>query len=287
MSISNDYTVSKIILKTVPFLAGKGIPNPRLEADLMLAHVLNLPRIKLYTQWDRLLNTTEIANCRDLVQKRAQGWPLAYLTGKKSFLSWEFMVTPVVLIPRPETELLVEVVQEYFKNHSQLQGIDVGTGSGILAITLAKLLPNSTWQATDLSKEALAIAAENAQILGVESQIRFIEGDLLEPFLSSPVKYDLIVANPPYIPTPELASLQTEVKKEPVLALDGGGDGLAVYRRLFPQALTLLSEEGVIAVEHGFNQRAPLEKILTDLDFTCRSYQDLAGLERVLLANKV
>jgi release factor glutamine methyltransferase len=281
---TNNPTIGDLILKTAPFLAGKGIPNPRLEADLLLADVLNLPRIKLYSQWDRPLEPFEVSKYREVIVKRVQGWPLAYLTGKKSFLSWEFQVNPSVLIPRPETELLVEAVCDWAKNR-EIVGADAGTGSGVIAIALAKLLPQSTWYATDISPAALAVADTNAKNLGVDSRLRLVEGDWLEPLLASSVKLDIVVSNPPYIPSSEIASLQPEVRKEPVLALDGGDDGLDYYRRLFPQATQLLNDGGLIAVEHGHNQRRPLEELLTGLGFTCRGINDLARLERVLIGD--
>ena len=286
MSI-NNYTIGSIIEKTVPFLVEKGIPNPRLEADLMLAKVLDLPRVKLYALWDRPLDSTELQNYREIILKRVQGWPLAYLTEKKGFLGWDFRISPAVLIPRPETELLVETVVDLVKSKTgEIRGIDVGTGSGIIAIALAKLLPQSSWHAIDISKDALQIASANASDLGVSSQIQFMEGDLLVPFLNTALKFDLIVSNPPYIPDDEMDKLQKEVRKEPVLALDGGKNGLEVYRRFLPQAAALLSEEGVVAVEHGYQQREPLEKIMRELGLSVKSFTDLAGLDRVLVGAK-
>lgn len=289
---TDKLSIGVIITKTVPFLADQKIPNPRLEADLMLANILDQPRVKLYSEWDRLLTPVEVQRYRELIVKRVQGWPLAYLTGKKSFLSWDFKVTPAVLIPRPETELLIETIHgaaqaRLINDPVEITGIDVGTGSGVIAIALAKLLPRSTWYASDLSPEALQIAKENAINLGVAARIEFVAGDLLEPILANPAisrKFDFIVANLPYIPSIELPLLPKEVRQEPELALDGGGDGLDLYRRLFPQALELLADRGIIAVEHGYNQRPSLEVILKESGlFSHQSYRDLAGNERVLM----
>ncbi len=322
---TEQLTIGAIITKTIPFLAEKQIPNPRLEADLMLAKVLEQPRVKLYSEWDRVLKPNEVQQYREVILKRVQGWPLAYLAGKKAFLSWDFAVNPAVLIPRPETELVIEIIVEHIKRRTGLSkselsdtglsemtipsespgsdiadpgaaaifGIDVGTGSGVIAVTLAKLLPGSTWVATDISREALEVAKENASSLGVASQIEFIAGDLLEPLFdgewsSRGRKFDIIVSNPPYIPSGEIASLQKEVRQEPILALDGGSDGLAVYRRLIPQAVRVLADDGMIVVEHGYNQRQPLEEIFKDSGLgSCSSYQDLAELERVLTARRI
>ncbi len=287
---SDELTIGAVITKTIPFLAERDIPNPRLEADLMLANVLDQPRVKLYSEWDRVLKPAELQQYRAIIVKRVQGLPLAYLTGKKSFLSWDFLVTPAVLIPRPETEILVETVVEFFKHRPGLRGIDVGTGSGVIAITLAKLLPESAWFASDISEEALQVAKENAARLGVASQIEFVAGDLLDPFFTAQTnlnlrEFDIIVSNPPYIPSTEIPTLQKEVLREPVLALDGGVDGLKAYRRLLPQAVKLLTEDGMVVVEHGDKQRQALEKIIVESGYlSCQSFKDLAGFERVLAA---
>jgi release factor glutamine methyltransferase len=285
MSI-NELTIADVIRKTVPFFAEKGIPNPRLEADLLLAHILNLPRVKLYSQWDRPLEPTEVQRYREIITKRVQGSPLAYLTGKKSFLSWDFVVNSTVLIPRPESEILVEAAYDLLKSRPAIRGIDVGTGSGAIVVALAKLLPSSVWYATDISFEALKVAAENARRLGADSRITFKDGDLLEPILtgSTPLpKFDLVVANPPYIPSAEIDKLQAEVRQEPLLALDGGSDGLAIYRRLIPQVKELLSPDGLLIFEHGDDQRLPLEDLAKENGFTSQSLSDLAGRERVLI----
>lgn len=283
---TNNLTIGSIISKTVPFFKERGLPNPRLEADLLLAGVLKLPRVKLYSEWDRPLEPAEIRQYREVIVKRIQGWPLAYLTGWKSFLSWEFQVNPAVLIPRPETELLVEAVVEAVKGRTEITGVDVGTGSGIIAISLAKLLPGSSWYATDISPEALDVAKANAVQLGVEQRIQFLNGDLLEPVAGSGVAFDLIVSNPPYIPSAEIGSLQPEVRQEPLLALDGGPDGLDLYRKLLPQARKLLKADGIIAVEHGFDQRKPLEDLFRDAGFVTESKADLAGWDRVMIGRK-
>ena len=175
---TNKLTIGEVIPKTITFLKEKGVPNPRLEADLMLAAVLRLSRVKLYADWEKPLTPEELQAYRELILKRVQGWPLAYITGQKAFLSWEFKVTPAVLIPRPETELLVEAICERYRDRGRIIGLDVGTGSGVLAIALAKLLPESTWEAVDISATALEVASQNASNLGVAERVRFYESDL-------------------------------------------------------------------------------------------------------------
>jgi release factor glutamine methyltransferase len=287
MSINNNLTIAGILAKTVPYFKEKGITNPRLEADLLLAAVLDLPRVKLYVDWERPLESSEIARYREMVTKRVQGWPLAYLAGKKSFLSWDFVVTPAVLIPRPETEELVAAVVTAASGWDHVKGVDVGTGSGVIGVALAKLLPGSHWCAVDLAEDALAVARLNAEKLDVADRIRFIQGDLLQPLLNSGECFDLIVSNPPYIPSAEIGGLQPEVRREPVLALDGGPDGLDLYRRMLPQLEQLLSGRGLIAVEHGYRQQEPLEQLFQAAGYTTDSLQDLAGWQRILIARKV
>ncbi len=287
MPTSNEIlTIGNVIFKTAKFLQEKGLPNPRLEADLLLGEVLNFSRVKLYSDWDRPLEPAEVRRYRELILKRVQGMPLAYLVGKKSFLSWEFLVTPDVLIPRPETELLVEAVCERVKPKSVIRGIDLGTGSGVIVIALAKLLPMSSWIAIDISSAALAVAQENAKRLGVTEQIEFLHGDLLTPVNDLNDSFDVIVSNPPYIPTKDLAELQLEVKQEPVLALDGGVDGLEPYRNLLPLAAKLLKPEGLLAVEHGYQQRQSLTELFTAAGLNCENIQDLAGWDRILIGKK-
>ena len=254
---------------------------------MLLAHILDLPRVQLYSQWDRPLNPGEIQKYREIIVKRVGGQPLAYLTGKKSFLSWDLTVTPDVLIPRPETEILVEAACDLFKERQvQIRGIDVGAGSGAIVIALAKLLNQSQWLAVDISEKALKIASENAGVLGVDARITFLHGDLLDPILNdvaSGTRFDLVVSNPPYIPSEEIAKLQIEVRQEPRLALDGGMDGLDIYRRLFPQVKKILSEDGAFIFEHGDGQGSALETMALENGFSSESLKDLAGRERVLI----
>lgn len=285
MSI-NNLTIGVILSKTLPYLASKGIPNPRLEADLMLAAVLNLTRVAIYSQWDRPLEPGEVQRYRELIVKRVQGWPMAYLVGKKSFLSWEFNVNPAVLIPRPETELLVEAVYERVKDYSHVRGMDVGTGSGVIAIALAKMLPVSTWLGVDISAAALEVARINAVDLGVADRVSFIQGDLVGPNVAASSLWDVIVSNPPYIPGNQIETLQREVRREPLLALDGGVDGLEIYRRLVPLAVSALKPGGWLAVEHGYDQKEVLLQMFQNEGLKCETLQDLAGIDRVVVGRK-
>jgi release factor glutamine methyltransferase len=284
---ATNLTLGEAITKTTAFFREKGLENPRLEADLILAHVLDLSRVKLYTDWERPLETAELEASRDLISRRLQGWPLAYLTGRRSFLSWEFFVNEAVLIPRPETELLVEAVYNRLKACPVINGIDIGTGSGVIAISLAKLLPESRWQAVDFSAAALAVAAQNAEALGVAERIQFRQGDLLGPCREDGVLFDVIVSNPPYVPDSVIATLQPEVQREPRMALAGGPDGLDIYRRLLPGARSLLKPGGIIALEHGDDQRPALLEIAAGIGLACETLDDLAGKDRVLICRRL
>lgn len=280
------WTIGTIIAQTVPYLAKKGIPNPRLEADLLLTAVLDLPRVKLYSDWDRPLEPAEVQAYREIILRRVQGFPLAYLSGKKAFLSWDFEVNPAVLIPRPETELLVEAVVDRFQAFEEPAGVDVGTGSGAIAIALAKLIPGSTWTALDISRDALEVAERNASRLGVADRVCFRHSDLLDVILAEGMTVDVIVSNPPYIPQEEINTLQPEVRKEPLLALDGGADGLEVYRRLIPQAALCLKSGGILALEHGFGQQAAVGRICEEYGFDWEGRADLSGIDRIVIASK-
>jgi release factor glutamine methyltransferase len=282
-------TVGEGILKSAGYLAGLGMPAARLEAELLLAFVLGCERIKLYQNWDLPLNTAEVDAYRSVLRRRAQGEPMAYISGKKPFLSWDFAVTPAVLIPRPETEQLVETaitaLDAKGREHSVLRCVDLGTGSGIIAIALAKLRPGLRVDACDISKEALVVARKNAEQLGVVEQVRFWQGNFLEAIPASELSeaFDLIVSNPPYIPANDIAGLSPEVRREPMLALAGGDDGLDAYRTILNQLPGRLRTGGDLIVEHGYDQAKALSELFSQHGFTeIQSFKDLAGLDRVI-----
>ena len=278
-------TLKKELEWAVPFLTAQGVSNARLEAEVLLAKVLGWERTKVLIHLFDALPAETQEEYRRLVGERAQGTPLQYLTGKQEFMSLEFMVTPDVLIPRGDTEILVETVlslKNRVKPNSTI--LDVGTGSGIIAITLKKYWPEAKLFAVDLSPQALAVAEANAKHHQVE--IAFYQGDLLAPF-SGQRTFDLIVSNPPYIPREEINSLQVEVTKEPRLALDGGPDGLDLYRRLVKAAPTCLNKSGWLAVEIGWNQAEAVKSLFADNGFTeINVKKDYAGLDRVVYGVK-
>jgi release factor glutamine methyltransferase len=278
--------ILEVINKTVPFFEKQGIENPRLNIELLLAHVLQKRRLDLYLQFERELDEATLARLRELVRRRAEGEPVQYVTGEAPFYGLTFAVNRHVLIPRPETELLVEAVLKRVTNHqSPITVVDVGTGSGCIAVTLAKQLPAAQIVAVDASGEALAVARANARRHGVEKNTRFLQGDLVEA-LPDNVGADVVVSNPPYIASGDWATLPKEVRDfEPVQALIAGADGLEVIRRLVKTAKRVLSPSGFVALEIGAGQRAAVEQLFGDHGYgAVEVVKDLQGHERVLLA---
>ena len=275
--------ILEVINKTVPFFEKQGIENPRLNIELLLAHVLQKRRLDLYLQFERELDEATLARLRELVRRRAEGEPVQYVTGEAPFYGLTFAVNRHVLIPRPETELLVEAVLKWSKPGATI--VDVGTGSGCIAVTLAKYLPQAQIVAVDASAEALAVARENARRHGVEKSTRFLQGDLVEA-LPDNVGADVVVSNPPYIASGDWATLPKEVRDfEPVPALVAGEDGLEVIRRLVRTAKRLLSPSGIVALEIGAGQRAAVVLMFGEHGYgAVEVVKDLQGHERVLLA---
>ena len=262
-----------------------GIGSAALDAEVLLSHATGCDRTGLYTNWDRLLSGEEEVKFYELTHRRCSGEPVAYITGRKEFMGLDFMVNPSVLIPRPETELLVENALKLMPPASTV--VDVGTGSGAVAVSLAFHNPGVRVFAVDCSSEALEVARRNAVKNGVADRVFFSHGCLLAPLdgLLRPGQVDLITANLPYIDTGDLQELPREVKMfEPLLALDGGAEGLEHYRLLIPQAEIYLKQGGVLVFEIGFNQgRQALNLLKTNL-WQAKVTQDLAGLDRLVLA---
>jgi release factor glutamine methyltransferase len=277
--LSEVWTVLKLLRWTADYFSGRSIDAPRLTAELLLADTLGLDRVGLYVNFERPLQADELAAFRARVKRRAAREPLAYILGHAEFWSLPLKVTPAVLIPRPDTELLVEAALPRLGAGSHI--LDIGTGSGALAIALAHECPQCRVTAIDVSPAALAVALENARMNRVAERIDLVQQDLAR-LPAGP--FDLIVANPPYIPSGELATLMPEVRDfEPSLALDGGPDGLAAYRAIAAQAGTALAVGGWLLAEVGAGQAAAVQALfaaagLTDT-FVAR---DLAGIERVV-----
>ena len=261
------------------------IPDARLEAEALLAHILQTSRAQVLAHPERPLSTEEEAAVSEAHRRRSGREPLAYITGRREFFGIEFKVNPSVLIPRPETETLVEAALKValeFPDGQELSIVDVGTGSGAIAVSLALHLPSARTFAVDSSVTALELAKANAETHGVADRITFLEGDLLAPFSGS---LDLIVANLPYVRTGELSSLAPEVQKEPGEALDGGQDGLDLIRRMMQQAQHVISGDGVILLEMDPRQADPIrglgESLFPGAEISI--VKDLSGRDRVFI----
>ena len=282
-----QWTILDILQWTTAYFQEKKIQNPRLTAEVLLAHTLQQDRMYLYVHYDQPLESEERRHFKALILKRVQGTPTQYLTGVQEFWSLAFRVTPAVLIPRPETEHLVELALNLARSFSQPAILDLGTGSGAIAISLKHELPHANIYASDLSEAALTIARENAQsLLAAGRQMTFFQGDLFAPF--SEMTFDLIVSNPPYISESDYAALACEVREhEPKLALYAGKDGLDVYRCLVAQAPAHLNPHGCVLVEIGFGQKDAVVRIFEQHHFSIeRIVKDYAGIERVIAARK-
>ncbi|MFM1768039.1 MAG: peptide chain release factor N(5)-glutamine methyltransferase [Verrucomicrobiota bacterium] len=284
-------TVLDVIQRSSEFLARRGVDSPRLQAELLLAHVLGLPRMRLYLDFERVLAPPQVDAMRELVRRRGEREPLQHLTGSTSFCGWEIHVTRDVLIPRPETEQLAEQAVRFLRGHrgEAPAVIDWGTGSGCLAIAIAAQCPGAVVDAVDASEAALAVARANAARHGLEARIRFHHGDgfaALPPGRAG--GHDLIVSNPPYIPTRELDGLQPEVRDhDPRLALDGGADGLVCYRRLAAEAPAWLRPGARLMVEFGDGQERELRAILQAPAWTVETVlPDDCGRPRILIARR-
>ena len=266
-------------------LGEASIPDARLEAEALLAHALEISRTQVLAHPERPLSPEEEEAVSEALRRRLSREPLAYITGRREFLGIDFKVNSSVLIPRPETETLVETalkIANEFPGGPELSVIDVGTGSGAIAVSLALHLPSARIFAVDSSGAALELAQANAELHGVMDRITFLEGDLLSHFSGG---VDLITANLPYVRTGELSSLAPEVQREPTEALDGGPDGLDLIRRMMHQAQHVISGDGVILLEMDHRQAEPLRRMGESLfpGAEISILKDLAGLDRVFM----
>jgi release factor glutamine methyltransferase len=278
-------TVLEIIKKTTDFLAGKGIESARLNAELLVGHALELKRMQLYLQFERLLTEPELEKIRPLVRRRGQHEPVQYIIGATDFHGLRLKVDRRALIPRPETELLVEgVIQKLAAPPGRI--LDLGTGSGAIALALAKHYAAAAVTALDRSEDALALARENALTTGLSSRVEFLRSDWFGQ-LPAGARFDLIVANPPYLSETEAAATQPEVREfEPRAALiSADGTGLGDLQAIIAGAPGYLAPGGLLALETGIAQHRPLMQAITSAGFgSVDSKQDLTGRDRFLLA---
>ncbi len=279
-------SVFEVLKSATERLDAKNFDSTRLDAEILLAHVLNCRRLDLYVDADKILPLEMILRFNELINRRLEGIPVSYLTGTREFMGLKFSVNENVLIPRPETEILTEFVGEFLRSIGGGFFADLGTGSGAICVSILKFVKNSRACAVDVSQNALDVAKFNAQKFHVDDRAEFFCGDLFEP-LEGKI-FDAIVSNPPYIPTSDLKSLQTEVQTEPKLALDGGDDGLNFYRRIISDAPKFLRDGGLLAVEIGINQASAVKNLFEQKNFAdVGSLNDLAGIERVIFGRNV
>ena len=290
-------TVLEAIQKSADFLAQKGVESPRLQIELLLAHLLKMPRMKLYLNFERALTPTETDALREFVKRRGRREPLQHITGTISFCGLEMAVNRHALVPRPETELLAEFGWKFLLaapkpgeggstlNSQPSTALDFGTGTGCIAIALAVKCPSAKIVATDTSADALALAKQNAIRHNVTGQIQFQQSDGFAA-LSGDARFDLIISNPPYIPSAEIATLDPEVRDfDPRLALDGGTDGLDFYRRLAAEAKPFLKPDGKIMLEFGDGQADAIRKIFETEKWIVEAVkEDYSHRQRILVA---
>ena len=281
MAEEKIWTIGRLLQWSEGFFREKGIETPRLDAEVLLAHVLEKPRIYLYVHYDQPLDPEELAAYRGFVRRRAAREPVAYLVGEREFMGLTFAVSPAVLVPQPDTEALVSEARKRLQGKSGVRIADVGTGSGAIALSLLHALPDLTAAAVDVSAAALKVARENADRFGLTDRVMFYEGDLLAPLLGQ--TFDAVLSNPPYIPQGDIAALPPEVQAEPRLALDGGADGLDFYRRLVREAVAFLCPDGFLAVEAGRGEAAVISELArTNGWIEVEITKDLAGIDRVV-----
>lgn len=282
------WTIRRVLEWTSSYLRDKGSESPRLEAEVLLAHARKCPRIQLYTAYDDPLPEADRSRMREMVQRRAASEPVAYIVGHREFFSLDFEVNPNVLIPRPETETLVVEVLERIKSLSQPRILEIGTGSGCIAIALAANHAGVVVTATDVSQAAVDVANANVRRHDVEDRVSVVQGDL---YSGAPegVRFDVIVSNPPYVRLDEIEQLDPDVRlHEPHLGLAGGNDGMDVLRRIIDQSPAFLADHGWLAVECGREQTALLRERIDSLPEFVESeaVNDSSGNPRVVIARR-
>lgn len=284
------WSILRLLRWTTSHFSSRNIENPRASAEILLAHALGLRRIDLYLRHDQPLMSDELGRFRELVRRRLRHEPAAYITGHKEFWSVELSLSPDVLIPRPETECLVEAALECLPQNPERENriLDLGTGSGAIILAVAAERPGNRFYASDRSPAALKIAKGNAARNSLEGKIAFFCGDWFAPLKASG-GFDLILSNPPYIRSADMESLQPEISFEPRNALDGGPDGLAAIRQILLQAPDCLAEEGFLVMEIGFDQGADTAEIARKCGVygQIRCTKDYAGNDRVMRMQRI
>ena len=279
----------KILNWTKQYFAKQGVEDPRSDAEVLLCAVLKCERLTLYVDFERPLTDEELALMRSYVLRRAKHEPINYILGEKTFMRNVFKVTPATLVPRPETELLVESLVKaapLLQPEGAVKILDIGTGSGAIIVSLLDYLPQAKGVGVDISVDALVVAKENAEKIGVKERCGFLRSDV---FSRVPLekKFDIIVSNPPYIPAADIAGLAQDVQREPHGALDGGEDGLDFYRRICAEAAEHLADDGLLAFEIGINQSEVVCRLCLEHGFKKAVVRkDYAGIDRMVFALK-
>ena len=274
------WTLRRVLNWTAGYFDRKGSDTARLDAELLISHALRMSRMQLYTEYQKPLKGHELAAIRALVERRGGGEPVAYLTGQKGFWTIDIEVSPSVLIPRPETELLVELGLKHLQTVESPRVLDLCCGSGCIGLALGHERQDASVLGTDISADALSVASRNRDRLGL-TNVDFEQHDGLENISG---EYDLLVSNPPYIETAQISKLMPSVREfEPIIALDGGDDGLDFYRRIAMHAPPMVSAKGLILLEIGYDQAESVSALFHSAGFNdVTVHQDLAGLDRVI-----
>ena len=282
--MTNAKTLLEVLQSTTAYFTKREIESPRLNAEHLIAHVLKMSRLELYLEFETKLNELELSKLRDLVKRRAQGEPLQHLLGTVEFCGQIFLCDKRALVPRPETEELVELLIENCKSQiANCRVIDVGTGGGVIALSLATKFSDAKVHAVDVSEDALALANENATRLGLGERVQFRKGDLLDGLDE---RFDLIVANLPYVSMQDRQSLSREVLNDPEVAVFGGPAGDEIMKRLIDQAPSHLNPGGLLALEIGINQAEGLTEFLRQKNYhDIGAKRDYSGIPRFLLAS--
>lgn len=286
MSGSEIWTIKKLIQWTAGYFRNHGVEEARLDAELLLGYVLGKPRIYLYTNYDQIMNKEELARYRELIRRRAAGYCTAVLIGEKEFMGIPFRVNEHVLVPRPDTEAWLEKVIQRFRNLPDISVLDLGTGSGALAVSFLYYCKEARGVAVDISEKALETAKTNGERAGISDRVEFRRGDFLDA-LREDERFDVILSNPPYIPSGDIDGLAEEVRREPRIALDGGADGLKFYRALGEKAACFLRPGGLLAAEVGIGQAETVRTFfenggLTDIEII----PDYGGVDRAVCGKR-
>lgn len=277
-------TVLEVINRSTDYLNRKGIESARTNAELLLAHILKCKRLDLYLMYDKPLSEFELNTYREFLKRRSVFEPLQYITGKVEFYGLEFNISPSVLIPRPETELLVELVISSVTTEDEINILDIGSGCGNIGIAVAAKLPNVNVTGIDISEDAIAVAEENTNKYNLQNRVKFRCIDILNTTMEDLSNFDIVVSNPPYVSKPDYIKLQKEIRNyEPEIAVTDVSDGLTFYKTITPLAKKILHKTGILFYELGQGQSLQVKNILNDNGFDKISItQDYENIDRVI-----